>query len=248
MRMSIRTTSGRRAGSSSTASSAVGALGNDLEPVGRGEDPRQAGPDDGLVVDEGDPDHGVPLVLSRSCVLRLQRKPAAHPPALGRRPGRELAAERGRPLPHPDQAVPGSLRLAGRCGDRRAGRLGDEARPPVGHLEPENGPRVRRVLRRVRERLLGDPVERDSDARRDRRRGPLASAARPRDPRPAHRRRARGSPSPTEAAAPPPPRRRCGAARPYGAAPACCAGPPPRPTAAPPRRPRGRGAARAGRW
>jgi hypothetical protein len=38
---------------------AVGALGDHVEPVVGGEDPGQAGADDGLVVDEGDADHGV---------------------------------------------------------------------------------------------------------------------------------------------------------------------------------------------
>ena len=39
---------------------ATDALGHDLEPVGGGEDPGQAGPDDRLVVHERHPDHRVP--------------------------------------------------------------------------------------------------------------------------------------------------------------------------------------------
>ena len=146
---------------------AVGAFGDHLEPVGRGEDSRQAGADDGLIVDEGNPDHRVRSSRSGYWVLRVQRKAAAHSPALRRRSGRELAAQRGRALPHPDQSVPGSLGLQWRCGDRRPGRVGDEACAPVGHLHLQHGLRVRRVLGRIGERLLGDPVERDSDARRD---------------------------------------------------------------------------------
>ena len=124
-------------------------------------------------------------------VLRVQRKPAAHPPALRCRPGRELAAERGRPLPHPDQAVPGSLGLRGRSrrsSARSSRRRGAPARRPP--PSPERSARAARAVPRSRA-----PPGKSGRARLRRSarcgRGPRAYAAGPRDHRLAHGRRAR---------------------------------------------------------
>ena len=196
----------------------------------------------------GQPGSSRPLVLAGHGVLRVQRKAAAHPPALRCRPGRELAAERGRPLPHPDQSVPGSLAArwkARRPSARSSRRRGAPARRPPPSPEPSA-----RAARAVPHSRAPPGLSGRARLRRSARcgRGPRAYAAGPQDHPPSHGRPAPGSPSPTGAVAPPPPRRRCGAARPYGVVPACCAGLHPRPTAGPPRRPRDRGAAHGGRW
>jgi hypothetical protein len=103
-------------------------------------------------------------ILGQLCVLRVERKPAAQPPATGCRPGGELTAEGCRALPHPHEPVPWPVPLGGRTGDHRSSGLGHERRSGVGNLDREGGPGARRVARGVRERFLGDPVESDRDA------------------------------------------------------------------------------------
>ena len=77
MRMSINTTSSDNAGSRSTASDAVAALGDDLEPVLRRQDPRDARAHDRLVVDETDADHAGASTGSR----HVTRQPPGVGPA-----------------------------------------------------------------------------------------------------------------------------------------------------------------------
>jgi hypothetical protein len=58
---------------------AVGTLGDDLEPVRGREDPRETRADDGLVVDESDPDHR--LLPSPTGSWQLNRHPLGVGPA-----------------------------------------------------------------------------------------------------------------------------------------------------------------------
>ena len=104
MRMSIRTTSGCRAGSSSTACLPSAHSATTSKPsAGRGSSRGPRGRWPGRRRER--PGSSAPPVS--------HRKLAAHPPAAGCRPGGELAAERRRPLLHADQAVPGPLALGG---------------------------------------------------------------------------------------------------------------------------------------
>ena len=84
MRTSISTTSGRSAGSSSTACRPSAQLGDDLEAVGRREDSREAGADDRLVVDEGGSDHRLPRSSSGSS--QRTRQPSRVGPAVSSPP------------------------------------------------------------------------------------------------------------------------------------------------------------------
>ena len=183
MRMSIRMTSGRRAGSRSTASWPPTHSATTSNPS-VGERIR-ARPARTIAWSSTSATRIIACSPSAtgSCVLRLQRKRAGHKPPVGCRPGGQLAAERRRTLTHPDQRR-SVARSGSPAGAATVGPVVSAIRRarPSPTLEPENGPRARRVPCRVRERLLSDPVERDPDARGDRRdRSPRirSSTARP---------------------------------------------------------------------
>ena len=85
-------TSGRSGGQPLDGFVAIDALGDNLEPVRRGEDPGQPGPDDRLVVDERDTDHGVRASPARiasfapSGSVQLTRQPRRVGPAVSSPP------------------------------------------------------------------------------------------------------------------------------------------------------------------
>ena len=123
-------------------------------------DPRQACPDDGLVVNESGSDHRPPISPGQ---------PAAHPPAVAGGACLELPAERRPRVPacQSAHAPPFSLRGGGGYDRYRPVCLGHDRDAYVGELDPEHGPSTRRVASRIRERLLRDPVGGKADARRD---------------------------------------------------------------------------------
>ena len=61
----------------------------------------------------------------------------------------------------------GSFSLGGGLCDERSTRLREELDPSTCELEPEHRPRIRGVASRIRQCLLDDPVDGDTDTRRD---------------------------------------------------------------------------------
>src|SRR5215217_1664867 len=89
---------------------AVDALGDDLESIARGEDPRQTGPDDRLVVDERHADHRVaaspaPIeTFASSGSRQLTRQPSAVGPAVSSPPS-AVARSRIPVKPYPGRSA-----------------------------------------------------------------------------------------------------------------------------------------------
>ncbi len=113
----------------------------------------------------------------RCCGAMYPGSRSAHRPvragaAGSSRASRRMSARRSssppsarRALSHPDQPVPSSPPLTLRYGEDRAVGLSDEGDTLVRLLEREHGARPRGVARRVRERLLRDPVDGEANAR-----------------------------------------------------------------------------------
>ena len=162
IRMSIRTTSGRSARASRTASAPSAASPTTSIP-GAVEDHPEPGADQRLVV--GDEDAGHSGILDPDPVAAAEAAARV-----------EVAAEHRDPLPQAEQAAAvgqpvSDGRWRGGCG------AGQHARPGVEHLHPQGavgvpdvdlGSGARCVLERVGQRLLDDPVRRDVDPGRQR--------------------------------------------------------------------------------
>ena len=107
IRMSIRTTSGGLAADQATASSPFAGLADNLEPGLGAEDHRESTADQGLVVDDDDPQR----VSWHHASRRRRSDPgqrqagADDVPAVGRQPGIKPAAVRGDALRHAEQAM-----------------------------------------------------------------------------------------------------------------------------------------------
>ena len=170
---------------------------------------------------------------------QLTRQPSGVGPAV------ELAAQRGRPLTHADQAIVRPARLPRRRRARRPGGLRYQRDIAVGELQPEHRSRTRRVPGRVGERLLRDPVQRSPTPAGIRESSPAQRSSTARPPARA------SSTSPGISAAPGNGGKRGSSSlrsrATVRAARACCDGRRPRPSAAPPRPRRGRAAEHDGR-
>ena len=159
MRTSISTTSGCSRRASSTASRAVRGLADDLD-VGlraRGS-ARKPGADERLVVGEQRREITPPRQRQRART-RSRRRRAGRPRARRRRARRARACRRGRG-PAPSRRAPAPS-PSSTTSTSSASRL-------VAHAHLAS--RAPGVLERVRERLLDDPVRRQVEARRQRRR------------------------------------------------------------------------------
>ena len=163
IRMSISTTSGRAARTTSTRLAPVGRLGDDLEVGLRVDEHADAGAEQRLVVDERDADR-----RSRrdrrgrlQCALRMRGQPARTTNRVLVGAAVERPADELRALAHADEPVPGDRRApsAWHSAQRRV-RTSSSTRRRC-HGEPHDDRPAVAVAEGVGERLLQDPVHRE---------------------------------------------------------------------------------------